>query len=67
MLNDNMKKWIDEASYIDLLRKWRFARSGDPFFQGEIGDYYCQVMARKRKEVGDEAHSRASKAIGWGR
>jgi hypothetical protein len=66
MTKEEMKHWIDKATYEDLLAKWRFARPGEPFFQGEIGDYYAKVMARKREEVGNEAHVRASKAIGWG-
>jgi hypothetical protein len=63
---EEMKNWIDNASYIALLSRWRFHPSGDPIFQAEIGEYYSEVMARKRGEVGDEAHVRASKAIGWG-
>ena len=62
---EQMKQWIDKASYIELLRKYRYAPAGDPFFQGEIGDYYCEVMSKKRKEVGNEEHTRASKAIDW--
>ena len=64
MVNEEMKKWIDNASYLDLLGKWRRAPAGDPFFQGETGQYYTQVMARKKEEVGHEAHVRASKTIG---
>lgn len=66
MPSEEMKNWIDNASYSALLRKWRFHPAGDPFFQDEIGDYYAKVMVRKREEVGNEAHVRASKAIGWG-
>lgn len=60
-----MKEWIDNASYEELLRKWRFAPIGDPFFRGEIGDYYSKVMAQKRREAGEAEHVRASKSIGW--
>lgn len=65
MTDDQMRKWIDGASYEELLRKWRGALAGDPFFQGEVGDYYRNVMAEKRKQVGNAEHVRASKAIGW--
>lgn len=65
MTEQEMRDWIDNASYEDLLRKWRFAKSSDPFFQGRIGQYYADVMAKKRAEVGVEEHVRASKAIGW--
>ena len=66
MTKEKMKEWIDKADYRSLLRKWRFAPVGDPFFQGDIGDYYSNVMARKRSEVGHEEAVRASKTIGWG-
>ena len=62
---DELKTWIDEAEYEDLLRKWRCAPAGDPLFIGEVGDYYTSVMKRKREEVGADAHVRASKQIGW--
>jgi DNA helicase IV len=59
------KEWIDNADYEELLSKWRFAPVGDPFFQGETGDYYSKKMAEKRYEIGYEGHVRASKSIGW--
>ena len=62
--NERMKVWIDEASYEDLLRKWRFASVGSLWFQGEMGDYYAKVMAKKRDETADNGVS-ASKAVGW--
>ena len=65
MINEELKKWIDGASYEDLLRKWRSAPAGSPFFQGETGDYYAKVMAQKREAVGNAEHVRASKSIGW--
>ena len=60
-----MIEWIDNASYEELLRKWRFAPAGDPFFQGDIGKYYEKVLAGRKKEVGGAEHSRLSKKIGW--
>ena len=65
MTTKEMKQWIDNASYEDLLRKWRFAKIGDPFFQGEIGEYYCDIMKRRRAEVNDDEHTMTSKQIGW--
>jgi len=64
-MNQEMKQWIDNASYEQLLSRWRFAPIGDLMFQGEIGDYYAEVMKRKRAKVGNEEHVRASKSIGW--
>jgi len=65
MTDDERKYWIDNASYRELLSRWRFARSGNPFFEGEVGDYYAKVMKCKREEVGDAEHTRVSKSIGW--
>lgn len=31
---EELKNWIDNATYQELLRKWRFSPSGDPFFIG---------------------------------
>jgi len=64
MNKDEMKQWIDNTSYEQLLSRWRFAPVGDLMFQGEIGDYYAEVMNKKREEVGNEEHVRASKSIG---
>ncbi|MCK5606507.1 hypothetical protein KAR91_31685 [Candidatus Pacearchaeota archaeon] len=62
---DELKDWIDNASYEQLFRRWRTAPSGDPMFQGKIGEYYSEVMKAKRIEVGDAEHTRISKMIGW--
>jgi len=64
MTDDEIRAWIDNASYEELLKKWRFALAGDPFFLRPMGDYYSRVMARRRKEVGPEEASSASKRIG---
>ena len=64
MINKDQKKWIDSASYEDLLRRWRNAPVGDTIFQGETGKYYSDVMAKKRSKVGHNESVRASKNIG---
>lgn len=61
-MNERTKRWIDAATYQDLLTKWRFASVGDPMFQGEIGEYYSKAMAEKRKTAD---HIQASKNVGW--
>lgn len=65
MSDQSMKKAIDEMDYQSMLSLWRSAPAGSPWFQGEIGDYYSEIMAKKRKEVGPAAHVAASKSIGW--
>jgi hypothetical protein len=58
-----MKDWIDNASYEELLRKWRFMPAGDPFFMGGVGGYYVKRMEEKYKEIGIEEHIRISKKL----
>ena len=67
MANEQMKKWIANASYAQLLYKWRFAPVGDPFFMDEVGQYYEDVMRLRRNEIGDAEHVKISKYIGWER
>lgn len=62
-MTPDQKRWIDSASYEQLLEKWRFAPVGDPMFQGDTGDYYSDVMSQKRSSCD---HVQASKNIGWG-
>ena len=64
-MNEKQKEWIDNASYEDLLRRWRFAPPRDTIFQGESGQYYTVKIEAKRIEVGNAAHVAASKKIGW--
>lgn len=58
------KNWIDNASYEQLLRKWRNAPAGDSWFQGETGKYFANVMAEKKAQNPGGA-IRASKNTGW--
>jgi hypothetical protein len=65
-MTDAQKEWIDRASYYDLLLKWRFSPSGNPFFADDCGKYYAKVMEEKR--AADPAGAvRASKDIGFRR
>jgi len=65
MTPEQMKAWIDNATYEQLLDKWRWACVEDPFFCGDVGNYYVDVMSKRRSQVGDDEHVRASKSIGW--
>ncbi len=65
-LTPKNKEHIDGLSYGQLLSRWRFAPSGDPWFQGETGDYWGKRMAMLRGQPGgDKEHVSASKRIGW--
>lgn len=63
-LTKENKEHIDGLTYTELLSRWRFAEAGDPWFQGETGEYWSQVMRKKRDENPVGAVS-ASKRIGW--
>jgi hypothetical protein len=65
MTTEQMIQWIDNASYEQLLTKWRFSPIGDPFFVGEVGEHFKNVMAKKRNELGNDEAAEASKRIGW--
>ncbi len=65
-LTEENKKQIDSLSYESLLSRWRFAPSGDKWFQGETGDYWGKRMAELRDADPDAAVA-ASKNIGWGK
>lgn len=63
-LTEKNKKAIDDMDYESLLRHWRFAPVGDPWFQGETGKYWGQRMAKIREKIGPEA-IRVSKKLEW--
>lgn len=65
MTPEEMKAWIDTASYEEMLNKWRFEPSGTPWFQGEVGIYFDEAISKKREEIGEEAAIRANKNVGW--
>jgi len=67
MIPEQMRTWIDNATYEALLQKWRHAAIGNPFFVGVMGEYYQVTMAAKRKEIGIAAAVQASKRVGWTR
>ena len=58
------KAAIDEMTYEQLLRRWRFSPSGDPWFQGETGEYWSKRMKELRQK-NPSGHVAASKRIGW--
>ena len=63
MIKDEDKKWIDEASYRDLLERWRYSAVGDSIFTGETGAYYREIMRQKRETIGHDAAVQISKDI----
>jgi len=65
MDKEQMIQWIDNATYVQLLSKWRFAPAGNQFFTGDVGDYYTNKLREKRSEISDSEHISISKSIGW--
>jgi len=64
---NELKAQIDAMDYEELLGLWRHTPAGvsHPFFQGEVGTHYLNVMNRKKREIGAAAAVAASKKIGW--
>jgi len=57
------KEWIYNATYQELLSKWRFEPSESGYFADkELYEYYCKEMNDKKKLVD---HVQASKNVGW--
>ena len=63
-MNAEQKRWIDNANYEQLLKRWRFADNDDIFY-GDAGDYYKNVMSDMRDKVGHTEAVACSKRIGW--
>lgn len=63
MIPENIKKEIDNMNYYELLKKWRFAPSGDPILSGEIGEYFSDKMTSKKYEEKDPM--KISDLVGW--
>lgn len=59
------KEWIDNASYTQLLSKWRFAPMGDPYFMDDTGEYFAKVMNEKKQQLSNSEQVKTSKSIGW--
>ena len=64
-MSESQRKWIDDASYEEMLARWRFAAIGDQMFQGETGAYYAKVMHQKRDALSHSGQVSASKSVGW--
>lgn len=59
-LDPDVKIRIDRMTREEMARAWRFARIGDPLFQGEAGEYFAERFA----SLGGMSPS-ISKTIGW--
>lgn len=64
-LDPERKAWIDNATYEQLLKKWRHEPCGSQWFQSPLGDYFRDVMHEKRKALSSGQHAQISKSVGW--
>ena len=65
-LTEENKKTIDAKSYEELLEHWRFAPIGDPWFEGQTGEYWGERMKELRNQPnGQYLHVTTSKKLGW--
>jgi len=58
------KEWFENATYLVLLNKQRFAPMGDPMFS-DPEQYKMFQEEIKKKYPGPVEHTAASKQIGW--
>jgi hypothetical protein len=65
MTEEEMMRWIDTASYVQLLEKWRNEEVGSPWFSGEVGTHFSEAFRRLRDATPDGQRVAASKQIGW--
>ncbi len=65
MTDEEIRQWVDSASYEMLLFKWCNSPFDDPFFWREMGEYYLQKIIDKRSEVGEEEHKRILMRLSW--
>jgi len=63
-LTPKNKAVIDAKDHYQLLERWRYAPSGDPWFQGETGEYWGERMSELKAASPGRAVA-DSKAIGW--
>ena len=62
---EDCKRWLDTASYTELLTLWRHGDLKSPIFQGSIGLYFREIMRTKSKELSEDQLLAASESVGW--
>lgn len=64
-MTDSTKEIIDKMSYYEMLKLYRFAKISYPYFQGEIGEYFAEMMNKKEEELLPGEKVAISKQMGW--
>lgn len=65
MTNEEMINWIDNATYAELLNKWRFEPLGSKWFLDEVGEHFKKVFSGKHTKTPQKERVAVSKMIGW--
>ena len=60
-----MERINSMSTYREMLTAWRFASTGNLYFQGRVGKYFAEVMAKKKEEIGETEAVHISKEVGW--
>lgn len=58
------KRWIDQASYEDLLAKVRYEPVRSPWFMGDTGVYMLARFEALKRVTSRIEHTRISKKLG---
>lgn len=64
-MTEHEKKWIDSASYQDLLAKIRFEPINSPWLTGDTGLYFMARYKELKAQTSQAEQVRASKKLGW--
>lgn len=65
-MTPEQKTWIDNASLVELLRKWRHSAPGsEPMFMETETSNYFQARMFKLRSDNNDAWVAASKIVGW--
>ncbi len=61
MNTEQMKYWIDHASYHQLLAKQRMEPGDSPWLNGDVGEYLDRALATKRRSTQSKGLRREGK------
>ena len=64
-MNEELRKWITNASYKQLLERNRFGSLSDPIFEGESGKLFMDCMFKQSNKLSTDEQVKISKEIGW--
>jgi len=64
-MTNEQQQWIENATYEELLKRWRFAKDSDTIFQEDAGSYYQDQMNKKKAMLAAAEQVVISKRIGW--